>query len=129
MSFHDVTPDGKSFAFDLTGSVSGAEGSGKAGSDFVSTSGDMSIKADDFGWDGKTRPSKPFPAQFAIEWDVYSMSQDTWRAPAGLPRGSVPQDTVIRCWKDGPHVLEIIPNGDGPIGLKELTIFSPAGLN
>jgi hypothetical protein len=128
LNFHDVTPDGSSYVFDVKGSVSGDEGSGKAGEDFVAASKRFSIKADDVVISTvKKVTKKDLPPQFTVEWDVHSMSKDTWSMKSKLKPGAVPQDTVVRCWKDGQHVLEIIPDGNGPIALKELLVFSPHG--
>lgn len=128
MNFHDVAPDGSSFAFDVSGSVSGNEGSGKSDTDFVAKSGYFTIKAGDIALNTvKKILKKDLPAKFTIAWDIHSMSRDQWKSPGPLPPGAVPQQTVIRCWTDGPHTLEIVPNGDGAIGLKELTVFSPTG--
>jgi len=128
MNFHDVTPDGSQFAFDVRGSVSGDEGSGQAGQDYVARSGRYSIKAADLALDTvKKTTKKDLPAQFSVTWAVYSMSKDAWKPAVKSSPGFVAQDTVIRCWKDGPHVLEIVPTGDGPVGLKEAVVFSPGG--
>ncbi len=47
MNFHDAAPDGSSYAFDVSSSVSGDEGSGKSGADFTARSGHFTIKAED----------------------------------------------------------------------------------
>jgi len=126
MNFHDVTPDGSSFAFDVSGSVTGDEGSGKSGTDFTAKSGHFTISAGDLALNTvKKVTKKDLPAQFTVEWDMISMSQDTWKAPLGLKPETDFQQTAIRCWTDGPHELQVIPNGDGPIALKNIMIFSP----
>ncbi len=128
MNFHDVAPDGSSYAFDVTGSVSGDEGSGKSGADFTAKSGHFTIAATDIALNTvKKITKKDLPAQFPIEWDIASMSQDTYQAPAGLKPETDFQPTVIHCWTDGPHELQVIPNGDGPVALKNIMIFSPQG--
>ncbi len=130
MNFHDVSPDGTSFAFDVTGSTSGSEGSGRSGADFVAKSGHFSIAAGDIALDSvKKVTKKDLPPQFTAEWDMYSMSQDQWKAPAGLKPETDNQQTAIRCWTDGPHEVEIVPNGDGPVALKNVMLFSPHGLD
>jgi len=130
MQFHNVAPDGTAFAFEVAGSKSGDEGAGQAGQDFTARSGRFSIKAEDFALDTvKKVTKKDLPERFTISWDVSSMSADEWKSPARWPEGAVFQDTVVRCWKDGPHVLEIIPSGDGPIALRDVMAFSPNGRN
>jgi len=128
MQFHDVSPDGTAFAFEAVGSKSGDEGAGKAGQDFTARSGRFSIKAEDFAIDSvKKVTKKDLPEKFTVSWDVVSMSADEWKSPARWPDGVVFQDTVVRCWKDGPHVIEIIPSGDGPVALRDVMTFSPKG--
>ncbi len=128
MNFHDVAPDGTSYAFDVTGSVSGNEGSGQSGADFTAKSSRYTIKAGDIALNTvKKVTKKDLPPQFTVEWEMRPMSLDTWKAPAGMKPESDSHETVIRCWTDGPHELQIIPNGDGPVALQSLTIFSPMG--
>jgi len=128
LHFHDVTPDGSSYAFDLVGAACGDDGSGKSGADFVSKSGHVSFLAGDVALDQVQKTlKKDLPPQFDIAFEVYSMSRDSWSPPRQLEPGRVPQETVVRCWKDGPHVLEIVPDGAGPIGIREAIVFSPGG--
>jgi hypothetical protein len=128
MKFHDVAPDGSAYAFDVTGSVTGEEGSGEKGKPFTARSGAFSLRPDHLDISRVKRVvNKDLPAEFTVEWPVFSMSRDEWSSPAELAEGDVPQDTVIRCWTDGPHVLEILPLGDGPVGIREVMIFSPSG--
>lgn len=128
MNFHDISPDGTSYAFDVTSSVSGDEGSGKSGADFMAKSGHFALAAGDIALASvKKITKKDLPAQFTAEWDMYSMSKDEWKAPPGLKPETDGRETIIRCWTDGPHEVEIIPNGDGPVALKSVTLFSPHG--
>lgn len=128
MNFSDVSPDGSVFAYDVMGSVSGEEGTGKSGQPFKARSGTFSLNAWDIALGSvKQITGKDLPPEFVVEWSVFSMSKDAWQSPAMLEAGEVSQETVIRCWTDGPHVLEIIPTGDGPVGIREIMVFSPGG--
>jgi hypothetical protein len=128
MKFRDVAPDGSSFAYDVSGSVSGDEGSGQSGQPFTAKSGAFTLKPHDLALATvKKLVNKDLPPEFTVEWPVFSMSRDEWTSPGALKEGEVPQETVIRCWTDGPHVLEILPLGDGPVGIKDVMIFSPSG--
>jgi hypothetical protein len=128
MKFHDVAPDGSSFAFDVSGSVSGEEGAGQSGKLFTARSGAFSLKPNDLALSMvKKVLNKNLPPEFTVEWPVFSMSKDEWTSPGKLENGKVPQETVVRCWTDGPHVLEILPAGDGPVGIRDVMIFSPSG--
>ncbi|MBN8711585.1 MAG: hypothetical protein BGO12_16310 [Verrucomicrobia bacterium 61-8] len=128
MKFHDVAPDGSGYSFDVTGSVSGPLGAGQSGQRFVAASDRFSLEPGDLAFPGvKKTFGKDLPAEFTVEWPVFSMSRDSWKSPVTLSPGEVPQETIVRCWTDGPHVLEIIPDGDGPLGLREFMVFSPSG--
>ena len=128
MKFHDVAPDGSSFVFDVAGSVSGEEGSGQNGKPFTAKSGAFFLKPNALALATvKKLVNKDLPPEFTVEWPVFSMSKDEWTSPGTLETGEVPQETVIRCWTDGPHVLEILPLGDGPVGIKDVMVFSPSG--
>ena len=130
MSFHDVAPDGSKFAFNLRGSVTGDEGAGVSGEDFVSRSGRISIKSADVALtEVKKITKKDLPAAFETDWETYSMSRDTWTAPRVGKPGNVPRATVIRCWSNQLHTVEITPAGDSPVSLKEVMIFTPQGRN
>lgn len=123
MKFRDVAPDGSAYVFALEGSVSGEEGEGRAGEDFVSRSGSVAIRAADIALASvKQNTQKDLPAEFTVEWEVFSMSKNSWTgADDAFP------ETVIRCWTDGPHTLEILPDDGGTAGFREMRVFSPSG--
>ncbi len=128
--FHDIAPDGTSFAFEVAGATTGADGAGKAGADFASPSGRISIAAEDVALAAVMKTmKKPLPPQFDAVFDVHPMGKDAWTPPRQLGPGRVPQETVVRSWRDGPHTLEIVPNGDGPVGVRQALVFSPSGLD
>lgn len=126
MAFHDVSPDGTKYQFELRSKDIGAEGSGKSGEDFVSQSGRIRINAKDIDLAAVKRLlKKDLPSNFDIGWQVYSMSHDSWKAPSVLDNGRISQNTVIQFWDSGSHVLEIIPNDDGPVGIQKVMVFNP----
>jgi hypothetical protein len=126
MTFHNISPDGNAFTFDVTGSVSGGEGNGKSGTDFTAKSGHFSIKADDIALASvKKTLKKDLPTELTVEWEIYSMSRDLWPAAKPGTANLVLPVTAVRTWAGGKHTVEIVPNGDGPVGLKEARIFSP----
>ena len=127
LAFHNVTPDGRHYAFDLRGSVTGADGSGEAGKDFTSTSGRIAIQARDLAVASvSTTLKKPLPAAFEATWKVYSMSRDTWAPGASSDPGRVVPETLVQVWQPGPHVLDIIPAGPEPVGIQALILHDPA---
>lgn len=127
--FRNLTPDGKDFVFEVTGAVSGPAGTGKAGTDFTSPAG-IRIAAGDVTLAAVyTTLKKALPPTFEARFSVRSMSLDRWHAVATLREGVVKQETVVHVWDSGPHVLEIIPDGNGPVGIGSLTVHEPEGVH
>jgi len=127
MAFHHVTPDGRSYQFDLRGKTTGEEGSGKSGEDFVSKSGRIRINAADLGVEAvKSVLQKNLPPHFEIQWKVYSIGKDVWQSSAAPANGEVDQSTVIQLRESGKHLLEVIPNADGPIGINSIRVYNPS---
>ncbi|HEY8965133.1 MAG TPA: hypothetical protein VIM58_01745, partial [Candidatus Methylacidiphilales bacterium] len=126
LHFRDLAPDGSSFAFDAVGSVSGDEGTGKPGVPFTAKSGRWSIAAEDLALDKlKKITKKDLPPTLDVEFPVESMSLDAW-SPRRPPKpGYSNQDVVVRSWTNGPHVVEIVPNGDGPVGVAKAVAYAP----
>ena len=125
LAFHDVAPDGKQYAFDLHGSVTGPDGSGKAGEDFASPSGRISIAAGDLAIANvQTITRKPLPATFSATWTVYSMSRDVWTAKSGTNDVQSVPETLVQLWDPGRHEIEIIPDGNGPVGVQALVVHN-----
>lgn len=116
----EVSPDAKHFKFEVTGSKTGPDGSGSTEGTFISDSGRVVIDPQDFGIEGaRAYSKKPCPPGFEIKWSVVPMFQDTYNP--GLDR-----PTVAQLIENGPHTLEIIPNGDGAVPIKAIRIFQPA---
>lgn len=127
MAFHDVTLDGRNYRFDLRGEATGDEGSGKSGEDFVSKSGRIRIHAADIGVETvRTVLQKDLPPGFDIKWKVYSISKDVWLSSADPNSGHVDQSTVIQLKDPGTHLLEVLPNGDGPVGIHSIMVYNPS---
>jgi hypothetical protein len=127
MSFQNVSSDGSNYNFELRGATTGDEGAGKTGEDFTSKSGRIRINAADIDLAAvKKTLKKDLPPSFDIEWNVHPMSCDVWRAHPVLENGCVYQDTVVQLWDSGNHVLEVIPNGNGLVGIQNVMIFNPA---
>lgn len=127
MSFRELARDGSACIFELSGSVTGPDGSGRAGEDFVSKSGQIAIKAEDLAVAKVAKIlRKDLPPTLSVTWKVSSMSLDRWTAKAQVPPGTSQPETLVQCWEPGPHVLEIVPDGKGPVALKALIVHHPA---
>jgi hypothetical protein len=126
LTAHDVSEDGKQFAFDVKGSVTGDDGTGTNEKTFVSNSGRITIEPRDVSFAEAIRiRKKPMPERFDVTWDVYLMGTDTWSPATNLEPGIVDRTTLIQGIENTQHTLEIIPNGDGPVGIESFTVYRP----
>jgi hypothetical protein len=111
--------DGTAFDFELTGSVTGPDGKGGSGKDFVSNSGRIRISADDYSFARIVSVSKkPVPKTVEVKWSVYQMGTDVFS-------GAANRTTLAQMLPPGPHELRIIPNGDGPVPVKDIIVHRP----
>ena len=121
-----ISDDSKQFQFAVTGSKTGPDGEGNSAEKFVSKSGRVVIDPADFCLAAaQTQTKKPCPPDFEIKWSVVPMFQDTYTPPKASDPASPVRTTVVQLIENGPHTLEIVPNGKGVIPLKEIQIFRP----
>ncbi|MCK5803965.1 MAG: hypothetical protein KAI66_14100, partial [Lentisphaeria bacterium] len=121
-----VSDDGKAFAYDLAGSLTGPDGSGSSKGEFVSNSGRIRLQPRDFSFAEAIRiRKKPMPETFDVTWSVYLMGLDHWQAKAPAKKGEIVRDTLIQGIPAGTHTLELILEGDGTVGIHSLTTHLP----
>ena len=120
LKFTEVSEDAKKFQYQVTGSKTGPDGEGGSEGKFISKSGRVVIDPHDFGIESAQKyTKKPCPPGFEIKWSVVPMFQDIYNAKQDRP-------TVVQLIENGPHTLEIIPNGDGVVPVKAIRVFQPA---
>jgi hypothetical protein len=103
-----VSADSKSWSFDVTGSVTGPDGSGDSSQPFVSRSGRVVIHPADF-FRGFAREA--VPVGHTITWRVVPMFHDVYTPAAGLdPSGENPV-TLAQGFPNGQHTLTLIATG------------------
>jgi len=123
----EVSDDAKQFKYEVTGSKTGPDGSGSSGEKFVSNSGRVVIDPMDFGLAAACAyTKKPCPPGFEIKWSVVPMFKDTYRAPKSKDPSKPVLSTVVQLLENGPHTLEILPNGDGSVPVRAIRVFQPA---
>ena len=126
MTLTDVDKDKGTVGFTLKGSVTGDDGGGSRGRDFVSNSGRIHIAARDFNVLGALRyRKKDCPPNFKITWQVVPLFVEQWR-PRAIPGASVEEVvTLVKCLPNGRHTIEIAPNGDGNVPVQALRVHNP----
>ena len=120
-----VTKAGEHFAFTLSGSQTGADGSGRSDQRFVSDSGRVVIEAAD--WDVEyalTLPGiKPVPDEFTVKWKVVPYFADNFVAPEAKNASVENVVTLAQGLKAGAHALQISGSPATPIAA--LRVYRP----
>jgi hypothetical protein len=110
-----VSADGKTWEFDVRGSVTGQDGSGRSDQPFVSQS--RRVKIDPAAWFRGFFP--PLPDAYTIRWQVLPMFVDTFRMPKLDDPTKENSTTVVQGLINGKHTLEII--ADSPASPPAIT--------
>ncbi len=122
----EINEDATAFKFDVVGSKTGPDGSGGSDAKFVSTSGRVVIDPKDFGIPSAQKYSKKkCPVGFEVKWSVVPMFRDIYTAPKTVDPSNPPRVTLTQLIENGPHTLELVPNGDGATPVKEFVVYQP----
>ena len=112
--------------FSLSGSVTGPDGEGDASQRFVSNSGRVVIEPSAWSVMGALRYSKkPVPANYVITWETRPLFVDTYQAPATPDPSREYPTTLAQGLSNGPHTLELLTSGDGPVPVKSFKAYKP----
>ena len=68
---------------------------------------------------------KKCPADFEVTWSVKPMFLDTYKAPVLDDRSRIMKITLAQGLKNTTHTLEVIPNGDGNVPIREIQVHRP----
>lgn len=126
LTAHDISEEGKQFAFDVAGSVTGPDGSGTHEGTFVSNSKRITLQPRDFSFAEAIRiRKKPLPETFKVTWNVCFMGMDEWKPKPIADAAKVDRYTLIQGIDNAEHMVEIILNGNGPVAIESLTLHRP----
>ncbi|QEF96191.1 hypothetical protein Mal15_02180 [Stieleria maiorica] len=112
------------YEFELVGSVTGSDGSGRTDKRFVSNSGRVVIAPED--WDVQfsivaLRRLEELPMQFQLDWTVETQARNIVTPPEHEP-GIERTITAVQRISDGDHTIELT----GSVrGIKALRVYSP----
>ena len=118
--------DGAKYKYGKFGDLLDYTGPGPYPDLFISKSGRVVIDYRDFklSW-ARTYSGKAPPPDFQVTWQAVPLFVDTIHAaPEGEP-GQVQEITLAKGLSNGPHTLEIRPNGDGAIPIESIMVFEP----
>jgi len=126
LTAYDISEDGKQFAFEVAGSVTGPDGSGTHEGTFVSNSKRITLQPHDFSFAEAIRiRKKPLPDTFKVTWNVWFMGMDEWKPKPIADLPTLGRNTLIQGINNVEHTLEITLNGDGPVGIESLALHRP----
>ncbi|OQW95268.1 MAG: hypothetical protein BWK77_07815 [Verrucomicrobia bacterium A1] len=78
-------------------------------------------------WDTEKKEysKKPMPAGYVVTWDARPLHVDTYRAPGTPDAGREYPTTLVQGVQNQTHVLDLFPNGDGPVPVAAFRVFKP----
>ena len=128
ITFKHIRDGGADFEYDVHGSVTGPDGTGNAKERFVSRSGRLIV---DPKWFmiaplmKQARKGQPYPDGTACTISIRGNFLDVWKPV--LPPNPASEDryTLAAGLSNGPHTLEITPNGDGELPLRAIVVHQP----
>lgn len=126
LKVRDITPNGRAFRYVLMGSVTGEDGEGTHEKPFESKSGRIRFNPAEFTFAGAVgQCKKPFTNQIDVVFQTCLMGTDIWVPATNGVLGAVNRTTLIQGIQNAPHVLEIVPNGDGAVPVFEVVVHRP----
>ena len=126
LRFTECDVEKKVLKFALSGSVTGPDGEGDAGQRFVSNSGRVVIEPSAWNviW-ALQYSKKPVPEGYVVTWETRPLFVDLYEAPATPDKSREYATTLAQGLSNGPHTVEIIPNGDGPVPVAAFKAYKP----
>lgn len=124
----DASDDLKEFKFEVTGSVTGNDGTGDSRERFVSKSGRVVIEPQDWSKLARARSMTeiPLPEDFRITWKSIPQYKDEFLAPAVHNSVIESATTVVQGIPNGPHRLTLIAADEAAAKtLKAVRIYTP----
>ena len=126
LKFTELDVERKILKFSLSGSVTGPDGEGDASQRFVSNSGRVVIEPGDWSViNALAYSKKPVPEGYVITWETRPLFEDVYQPPATPDKSREYATTLAQGLSNGPHVLELIPNGDGAVPIKGFKVYKP----
>jgi len=126
--FTDAKPPFENFSFEISGSVTGKDGSGEANIDFVSSSKRVIIDKDDAERGGDWHLNRSYNVLKtivntgdAVKWKTYSISNDIWQAEGKKLNIS----TLFQGVLNSKHELILIPENTSTLPITEIRVYRP----
>ncbi|WPJ96702.1 hypothetical protein SH580_03160 [Coraliomargarita algicola] len=117
------------FKFEVTGSVTGADGIGSSGERFVSKSGRVVIEPEDWSKLARARSmtKEAPPEDFRITWKAVAHCADLFQAPAVSDYVSETLVVAAQGFEPGKHTLTLVArDSDSAESLAAIRIYNPS---
>lgn len=124
LTAHDFNDAADQFKFELSGSVTGPDGSGSGSEKFVSNSGRVVIEPGDwvFAFDRQVS-KKPMPAQVTVTWQTKPLFVDTY-TPEKVVDPSLDYPTSLaRLLTKEKHTLQLVSQSGQPLPVAAIRIY------
>ncbi len=123
---HDFSDDAKTFKFEVSGSVTGPDGSGVSTEKFVSNSGRVVIDPQDWTFDyDRSVGKKPMPASVTVHWQTKAIFTDDYKPlKVADPTYEYPT-TLAQGLPNTEHTLQIVSDTGKPIDIAFIRVYKP----
>jgi hypothetical protein len=131
--FTEATAPYDDFTFEISGSVTGKDGSGKASEDFVSPSKRVIISKGDAEKGGDWHLNRSYKVLKTIihtgdevKWKTWSVSTDLWQPEANPEKNDKGVTTLFQGVPNTSHVLKIIPHEvKRQLPIQQIKVYRP----
>jgi len=131
--FTEATAPYEDFSFEISGSVTGKDGSGRASEDFLSASKRVIITKGDCEAGGDWHLNRSFKVMKTtanpgdeVKWKTYSISTDVIQLETGLKMNGKAILTLFQGVPNTCHMLTITPvKGEEKMNIQEIKVYRP----
>jgi hypothetical protein len=123
-----INGDATQFTFEVTGSKTGPDGSGTSSQFFRSKSGRVCIEPSDWMLEQIMKIFKqtaPPPVGYEVHWSAVPLHVDEYHAQEASDPSRIYATTLAQGISNSRHTLDVIPNGDGPVPIQAIEVYSP----
>jgi hypothetical protein len=113
--------DNNTWAFTVSGSITGPDGSGTSNRRFISNSGRVKILPSDYF----RAFNPPLPEGWTESWDAIPMFTDTYTPPKIVNPTLDNATTLAQGLSNGPHTLELIPSAGTANSIAAVRVYEP----
>lgn len=126
LKIESINADTTVFTYSVHGIKTGNDGTGDNTKTFVSKSGRVVIEPSDVIFNNIKKTFKvAIPTGFITRWSVVPMFLESYRSPEITDKKKVYSTTLVHGLSNGPHTLELITDGNGPVAVTAFEVHRP----